>query len=155
MAVRRRTQSLEESTDRFDHDDPPVLGANPFVGLTRRQVAAALGRLLQRVAVEPRVAAALALSAARELGKVVIGRSDIAPDHKDKRFADPAWAANPLYHRLLQAYLVQRRALSQLVDKVQLTPKSRERARFAMSLLTEAAAPTNTLLGNPTALARA
>ena len=33
--------------------------------------------------------------------------------------------------------------------------KSRERARFALSLLTEASAPTNTLLGNPSALAKA
>ena len=35
-----------------------------------------------------------------------------------------------------------------------LDPKSRERARFAMRLLTEAGAPTNTLLGNPSALAK-
>jgi polyhydroxyalkanoate synthase len=155
MVVTQRTHSQEESASGFDRDDPPVLGANPFVGLTRRQIAAALGRLLQRVLVEPRAAAGLALDATRELGRVVVGRSDVTADPKDKRFADPAWAANPLYHRVLQAYLVQRRALSQLVDKVQLAPKSRERARFAMSLLTEAAAPTNTLLGNPTALARA
>ena len=155
MVVRERTHSLEEPTGSFDRDDPPVLGANPFVGLTRRQVGAALGRLLQRAAVEPRVAAAVALDTARELARVVMGRSDVAPDRGDKRFADPAWAANPLYHRLLQAYLVQRRALSQLVDRVQLTAKNRERARFAMSLVTEAAAPTNTLVGNPRALARA
>ena len=29
----------------FDRDDPPILGANPFVGLTRRQLTAALARL--------------------------------------------------------------------------------------------------------------
>src|SRR5262249_60989933 len=155
MVVTQRPHSQEEAPDVFDRDDPPVLGANPFVGLTRRQIVAALGRLFQRVAVEPRVAAALAVDTARELGRVVLGRSDVTPDPKDKRFADPAWETNPLYRRLLQAYLIQRRALSHLVDEVQLAPKSRERARFAMSLLTEAAAPTNTLIGNPTALARA
>ena len=42
----------------FDRDDPPILGANPFVGLTREQVAAALARLAQRVAVEPGAAVA-------------------------------------------------------------------------------------------------
>ena len=36
-----------------------------------------------------------------------------------------------------------------------LDAKSRERARFAVTLLTDAAAPTNTLLGNPSALAKA
>jgi Poly-beta-hydroxybutyrate polymerase (PhaC) N-terminus len=155
MVVTQQADSQEEASGVFDREDPPVLGANAFVGLTRRQIAAAFGRLLQRVVVEPRVATALAVEAARELGRVVLGRSDVTADPKDKRFADPAWTANPFYHRVLQAYLLERRALWQLVDKVQLTPKSRERARFAMSLLTEAAAPTNTLVGNPTALARA
>src|SRR5215468_3308602 len=138
MVVTQRTLSQEGAPDVFDRDDPPVLGANAFVGLTRRQIAAAF-----------------ALDAARELGSVILGRSDVVADPKDKRFADPAWTANPLYHRVLQAYLIQRGALWQLVDKVQLAPKSRARARFAMSLLTEAAAPTNTLVGNPAALARA
>src|SRR5262249_13569236 len=155
MAATQRTDSQEEASEVFDRDDPPVLGANAFVGLTRRQIAAALGRLLRRVAAEPRVAAALAVDTAQELGRVILGHSDVTADPKDKRFVDPAWTANPLYHRVLQAYLIERRALWRLVDKVQLAPKSRERARFAMSLLTEAAAPTNTLVGNPTALARA
>ena len=38
---------------------------------------------------------------------------------------------------------------------MELDQKSRERARFAVMLLTEAAAPTNALLGNPSALAKA
>ncbi|HET6835381.1 MAG TPA: alpha/beta fold hydrolase [Acidimicrobiales bacterium] len=139
----------------FDRDDPPVLGANPFVGLTRRQVGAALSRLLGRVAVEPGVVVTGAFEAARQLLEVALGRSELAPDPSDKRFVDPAWASNPLYRRLLQAYLVERDALFRLIDEVGLDPKSRERARFAMSLVTEAAAPTNTLLGNPSALGKA
>src|SRR5215471_3298636 len=119
MVVTQRAPLQEESSDVFDRNDPPVLGANAFVGLTRRQIAAAFGRLLQRVVVEPRVAAAVALDTARQLGRVILGRSDVAADPKDKRFADPAWTANPLYHRVLQAYLIERRALGQLVDKVQ------------------------------------
>jgi polyhydroxyalkanoate synthase subunit PhaC len=139
----------------FDRDDPPVLGANPFVGLTRRQIGAALGRLLGRVAVEPGVVVTGAADAAGRLLDVAAGRSDVAPDRGDKRFADPAWADNPVYRRLLQAYLVERDALFRLVDELGLDDKSRERARFALSLVTEAAAPTNTLLGNPSALGKA
>ncbi len=139
----------------FDLDDPPVLGANPFVGLTRRQVGAAVGRLFGRVAVEPGVVLTGAFGAARQLLEVARGRSDVVPDPADKRFADPAWANSPLYRRLLQAYLVERDALFGMVDDIGLDPKSRERARLALSLLTEAAAPTNTLLGNPSALAKA
>jgi polyhydroxyalkanoate synthase subunit PhaC len=140
---------------RFDRDDPPVLGANPFVGLTRRQIGAALGRLLGRVAVEPGVVVTGAADAAGRLLDVAAGRSDVAPDPGDKRFADPVWADNLVYRRLLQAYLVERDALFRLVDELGLDDKSRERARFALSLVTEAAAPTNTLLGNPSALGKA
>jgi polyhydroxyalkanoate synthase len=139
----------------FDPDDPPVLGANPFVGLTRRQLAAALGRLIGRVAIEPGAVVTGGVEAARQLSQVARGRSDVAPDPGDKRFADPAWSSNPFYRRLLQAYLVERDALFRLIDEVGLDPKSRERARFALSLVTEAAAPTNTLLGNPSALGKA
>ena len=101
-----------------DDEIPPVLGANPFVGLNRRQVAAALGRLLQRVVVEPGVATAAWLDAARQLVEVAIGRSAVAPAHGDKRFTDGAWTKNPLYHRLMQSYLIQREALLALVDDV-------------------------------------
>jgi polyhydroxyalkanoate synthase len=139
----------------FDRDDPPVLGANPFVGLTRRQIGAALSRLVGRVAVEPGVVVTGAVEAAGQLLDVALGRTDLAPDPADKRFVDPAWASNPIYRRVLQAYLVERDALFRLVDEVGLDDKSRERARFALSLVTEAAAPTNTLLGNPSALGKA
>jgi polyhydroxyalkanoate synthase len=139
----------------FDAADPIVLGANPLVGLNRRQVAAALGRLTQRAMVEPGVVTANMLRALGELVGVVVGRSDVAPDPRDKRFAHPAFAANPIYHRLVQAYLVETKALLEVVDEVGLDAKSRARARFAVTLLTDAAAPTNTLLGNPSALAKA
>jgi polyhydroxyalkanoate synthase len=139
----------------FDRNDPPVLGANPFVGLTRRQLGAALGRLIGRVAIEPGAVVTGGVEAARQLGQVARGRSDVAPAPADKRFADPAWSSNPFYRRLLQAYLVERDALFRLVDEVGLDAKSRERALFALSLVTEAAAPTNTLLGNPSALGKA
>lgn len=143
------------SSTTLDPNDPIVLGANPLVGLNRRQVAAALGRFLQRVAVEPGVATAKTLEAAADMVRVVIGRTDVELPARDKRFADPAWRENPLYRRLLQAYLVQTKAIMDTLDEVELDDKSRERARFALTLLTEAIAPTNTLLGNPTALARA
>jgi polyhydroxyalkanoate synthase subunit PhaC len=142
-------------TSTFDSVDPPVLGANPFVGLSRQQVAAALGRVMQRMAVEPGVVVADAFDVAHQLVEVLVGRSDVTPVAGDKRFTHPSWASNPLYRRLLQAYLVEARAVSGLVDELDLDAKSRERARFALSLFTEAAAPTNALLSNPSALGKA
>ena len=142
-------------TNLLDRDDPPILGANPLVGLTRTQVAAALARLARHVAVDPALVLASGLRAGADLADVTIGRSAVQPAKGDKRFAHPAWAHNPIYHRLMQAYLVDAAAVMRLVDQVDLDPKSRERARFALTLLVEALAPTNTLAGNPSALAKA
>jgi polyhydroxyalkanoate synthase len=142
-------------TSTFDRDDPPVLGANPFIGLTRGQIAAALARVAQRVAVEPGVAAATAADAAGELMRVAVGRSDIAPGKGDRRFADATWQQNPLFRRIMQAYLVENQAAHRVIDEVELDAKSRTRAHFAMSLVTEAIAPTNSLLTNPNAMAKA
>ncbi len=139
----------------FDSDDPPILGANPFVGLTREQVGAALGRLGQRVAVEPGVAVATAVGALAELLRVAVGRSDVAPARGDRRFTDSAWRHNLVFRRLMQAYLVEHHAVHRVIDEVDLDTKSRARAHFAMSLLTEALAPTNFLLTNPDAVAKA
>ena len=139
----------------FERDDPPVLGANPFVGLTREQGAAALARLGQRLAVEPGVAAAAAVDTVGELLRIAVGRSDVAPERRDRRFSDPTWHDNPVFRRLLQTYLVQHDAAHKVIDEVELDAKSRARAHFAMSLITEALAPTNFPLTNPDALAKA
>jgi polyhydroxyalkanoate synthase len=136
-------------------DAAPVLGANAFVGMTAGQARAAFARLVQQAGSEPKVALAVARDTTRQLVDVAVGRADIAPARSDRRFADSAWTSNPLYRRLMQAYLVESAALERLVDDVDLDRKSRERARFAVSLVTQSLAPTNTLLGNPAALKKA
>ena len=47
----------------------------------------------------------------RRLVDVALGRSELEPARSDKRFTDRAWVDNPVYRRVLQAYLVQRRAV--------------------------------------------
>src|SRR4029453_7592426 len=71
------------------------------------------------------------------------------------RFPHPTWQQNPIFRRLLQAYLVEHDAVHRVIDDVELDTKSRARAHFAMSLLTEALAPTNFLLTNPDPVAKA
>lgn len=142
-------------TQLLNADDPPVLGANPLVGLTRPQIAAALARLAQHALEHPALVMAGSLRAGGDLVDVAIGRSAVQPAVGDSRFAHSAWAGNPIYRRLMQAYLVDAAAVMRLVDAVELDAKSRERARFALTLLIEAVAPTNTLVGNPSALAKA
>ncbi len=55
----------------------------------------------------------------------------------------------------MQVYLAWRNGLNELVEGSGLEGMDAERARFAVSLLTEAASPTNTLMGNPAAIKKA
>ncbi|MFU2489602.1 alpha/beta fold hydrolase [Thauera sp. WH-1] len=89
---------------------------------------------------------------ARDLMAVLAGNSEIAPAPGDKRFKDDAWNQNPFLRIAMQGYLSWTQALGQVVDQIPLDDRNRERARFAVSMLSDAFAPTNTLLGNPAAL---
>lgn len=88
------------------------------------------------------------------LGRVALGRSELAPARGDWRFKDPTWTTNSLYKRLAQGYLAACEAVEQILDDMQSAndPHRADRARFAMGILTSAAAPTNTLWGNPAAI---
>jgi polyhydroxyalkanoate synthase len=131
-----------------------VLGANPFVGLTPEQVARALGRWAAALGRHPTVLAAEVLQWSSDELRVLAGASPLATDAKDRRFADPAWRS-PVWRRVAQSYLATRAAVLRSVDELGLDPKSAERARFALTQLTEAMAPTNSLVGNPSAMKRA
>lgn len=92
----------------------------------------------------------------RESVRIALGRSDLAPDRKDRRFADPTWQQNPAYRRLMQSYLAGCRAVDNLVDN--LDEKDWEHAltaRFVADIATSAASPTNYFATNPAALKRA
>jgi polyhydroxyalkanoate synthase subunit PhaC len=104
----------------------------------------------------------LAGSAARRGGKLTLeatrilaGRSEITPDGRDWRFQDETWQTHPAYRRLMQLYLAWADTLGELVAEADLDWRDRYRAEFVVELLTAAAAPTNTLVGNPAALKRA
>ncbi len=141
-----------------DAVEPPatasIQGANPFVGLNRQQIAAAMARWGGRLAREPMVLASSLAGLTAEQLRVLAGISAVEPDPKDRRFTDPAWK-NPVWRRLAQSYLGSRQAVLGTVDDLDLDEKSAERARFALMQVTEALAPTNALVGNPAALKRA
>jgi len=132
-----------------------ILGANPFVGVDTRAILEATGRWLGSLSRRPARIVSRAADGALELGRIGLGRSEIAPSRSDRRFADPAWSENPGLHRLMQSYLLLSSTLQQLVEDAALDWKTEQRARYALTLLTDAIAPTNGLLGNPAAMKRA
>ncbi|MCV2354802.1 class I poly(R)-hydroxyalkanoic acid synthase [Paucibacter sp. B2R-40] len=73
----------------------------------------------------------------------------------DRRFASPAWSANPASAFMAQLYLLNANTLQQMADKVEGEDKARARVRFAVQQFVDAAAPSNFLALNPEAQALA
>jgi polyhydroxyalkanoate synthase len=92
-----------------------------------------------------------------ELTRIAWGRSDVAPAKGDRRFTDPAWTSNPVFRMIQQSYLASAGAMDRIVAEMGdgRSDARAEQARFAASIVTSAAAPTNFLVTNPAALKRA
>jgi polyhydroxyalkanoate synthase len=151
-------------------DDGPVAGtpeqaAEAVMGLDMLLVDAARGplrRLVPPAGTALRFGGALARKPdkvarrggelVRELGKVVVGRSELAPGPKDKRFTDPAWTGNPLLKRAVQAHLATARVAWELIEDADLDWQDDERIRFTATNLVDALAPSNVPGLNPVSL---
>jgi poly[(R)-3-hydroxyalkanoate] polymerase subunit PhaC len=129
-----------------------TLAANPLVGIRAEDLVASAWRLLGEMLDNPGVALQQSLALFAELGRIATGSSALAPDPKDRRFADPAWTGNPAYRVAAQTYLACGNALYRFIDQATIDRRNAERARFLASLLLDALAPTNSLVGNPAAL---
>ena len=108
-------------------------------------------RFAWALAGQPGLAASRAGGLAAELARVARGGSAVAPGAKDRRFADPAWSANPVLRRVMQAYLATGSVALGLVEEVPLDWRDAEQMRFAVSNLIDALAPSNSPLLSPEA----
>jgi len=129
-----------------------TLAANPLVGVRGKDILDSARVLLGRMVRSPGTVARLYLSFLGDLGRIATGGSALAPDAGDRRFADPAWAESAAYRALAQSWLAWGGALLRFIDEAALERRDAERARFVVSLLVNAMAPTNSLAGNPAAL---
>jgi poly[(R)-3-hydroxyalkanoate] polymerase subunit PhaC len=145
-------QVTGELTELVTEASQNTLAANPLIGLQPRDIASAAKSLLKAIASSRQPASAHLKGYASELAAVIKGESTVAPDPKDRRFVDPAWQSNFLFRRLLQAHMVTQKGLAQVVEESKLDRKEKGRARFFVSLLFDALAPSNWILGNPAAL---
>jgi polyhydroxyalkanoate synthase len=146
-----------EATAALDHDireqaTQHTLAANPLVGVRGQDILDSAHLLLAQVLRHPAAAAQQYLSLLGELARIATGGSELAPDAKDRRFADPAWKESMAYRALAQGYLAWGNALNRFLDDAKLDRLDAERARFVAALVIDAMAPTNSLAGNPAAL---
>jgi poly[(R)-3-hydroxyalkanoate] polymerase subunit PhaC len=117
-----------------------------------RDMTAAAASFLKAVATAPVAVASHYAHYLKALSEVAWGTSQIAPDPKDRRFADAAWKDKAVYTRLMQAYLATHKELNSFVDDSRLDSKEKGKAHFFASLVADALAPSNFMLGNPVAL---
>src|SRR4051812_9189219 len=102
----------------------------------------------RNLAARPDVVGKRARYLARELGRIGVGRSEVEPNKKDRRYTDPAWSGNPLLRRVMQAHIATAQTAAKLVDDADLGWQDDERVRFTLTNLVDALAPSNTPL-NP------
>ncbi len=131
-----------------------ILGANPLIGIDKAEILDAAQRALRLAFGRPRMLLEEHVGLLRQLADVLRGGSDLAPDPKDRRFAHEVWRNSGYYKRLMQAFLAWRDMCNRILDRADATPEDRERARFMLSMITEALAPTNSVFGNPGAIQR-
>ena len=137
--------------DAWELTPAAVDGAEPLGTVRLGDV----GRSIWKTARRSRGSLSRATGLAAEAARITVGRSAIAPDRKDWRFADATWQDNQLYRRVMQYYLAWAESMEAMVTSANLDWRAEERARFFMGMAVSAAAPTNTFLGNPAALKRA
>jgi polyhydroxyalkanoate synthase subunit PhaC len=130
-----------------------LLLADGALGVTRRfRPDGAALRLAVRLARRPQRLAGEAAALGTELARIAGGRSQVAPDRRDRRFADSAWSQNPLLRRIMQAYLATGQSAERVLAGADLDWRDNERLRFVLMNLTAAAAPSNNPLLSPASL---
>jgi len=83
-----------------------LLLTDAALGVLNRVVPDGSGmRLAAALAARPRLVAGRARNLLGELARIAAGTSQVQPSRRDRRFADPGWAGNPLLRRAMQAYL--------------------------------------------------
>ena len=123
----------------------------PLVGLTREDIFGAVAVLLRETASDPQRLMKHSQAMSGDMIKIMTGKSDLAPDPKDKRFMDPAWQYNPFMRAGMQYYLAVQKGMAGWLDDLELDELEKDRARFVSTIIIDSLSPTNTLIGNPSA----
>jgi polyhydroxyalkanoate synthase subunit PhaC len=130
-----------------------LLLADAATGMLRRvHLGGSSLRLAAALAGRPRLVAGRGRQLLGELGRIAAGTSQVQPSRRDRRFADPGWAGNPLLRRTMQAYLAAAQAAEGVVAEAGLDEADSERVGFVLTNLVDAVAPSNNPLLNPAAV---
>ncbi|SDO32984.1 class II poly(R)-hydroxyalkanoic acid synthase [Pseudomonas jinjuensis] len=124
---------------------------NAIVGLRGKDLLSTVRLLALQGVRQPLHSARHLAALGKQMGKVMLGDSELQPNPQDARFQDPSWRLNPLYRRTLQGYLAWQQQLLAWIDESDLDKDDRARSRFLLSQFTDAMSPSNSL-ANPLAV---
>lgn len=123
----------------------------PLIGLTREDIFGAVAVMLRETASDPQRLMKHGQAMGEDMIKIMTGKSDLAPDPKDRRFQDPTWQYNPFMRAGMQYYLAVQKGAARWLEDLDLDELEKDRARFISNIIVDSLAPTNTLIGNPSA----
>jgi polyhydroxyalkanoate synthase len=132
-----------------------VVALNPIVGVAREDLLGAVAAMLRETAGQPLTTAKHVRKFGDEVVKIIRDQSTLEPDPRDKRFQDPTWKANRLYKGAMQYYLAVQKGMGDWMKEMKLNELERARANFVMQMILDSMAPTNTFVGNPSAIKKA
>jgi polyhydroxyalkanoate synthase len=150
-ATRSGTPATELAASAADS----TLAFNPLVGIRGRDLGTAARAVLDAMRAAPRETVDALHGYAREVRAILAGTSAVAPDPKDRRYADPAWKTHVWSRRAMQLHTAAQTGLSRLLDGSALDDRRKKQAQFLVSLVADALAPSNSPLLNPTVRQRA
>ena len=130
-------------------------GLNPMIGIAREDLLGAVAVMLRETAGKPARTLKHLRAFGSEVANIVTQKSELAPSPKDKRFMDPAWRTNPIYKGAMQYYLAAQKGMADWVEDAEFDELERARASFITKMVMDSVAPTNALIGNPSALKKA
>src|SRR3984885_10980633 len=130
-----------------------LLLTDAAMGMLRRLNPGGSGlRLAAALAIRPRLVAGRGGQLLGELGRIAVGRSQVEPSRRDRRFSDPGWTGNPVLRRAVQAYLATAETAEGVVAEAGLDETDSQRVGFVLTNLIDALAPSNNPLLNPAAV---
>ncbi|NEK23228.1 alpha/beta fold hydrolase [Sulfitobacter sp. JBTF-M27] len=129
-----------------------TLALNPLMTLRAEDMFSAGTNMMRAMAAQPQAMMEQWMSFAKDTQSILTQSSDIAPDPKDRRFADTGWTNNPFSKGMMQAYLSWADKVTKTVEELDLPDKDAARARLVSSIVVDAMAPSNNFFINPSAM---
>ena len=148
----KKSKMSKNARDIAENAAENTLALNPLVSLRAEDMFGAGTNLVRALAAQPQTLMNQWMSLANDMTKIVTQSSEIAPDRKDRRFADTAWNNNMFSKGLMQSYLAWSEKVTDMVEDLDLPDKDAARARLVTSIFVDTMAPSNNFFANPTAM---